>query len=173
MSFFPKISYFFLKNRQIANKNITIGELDFIIKEHDLFKHIELVYKFYLYRPTQEIAQISSWIGPNNKDSLVKKLTKLKEKQLPLLYASETQPILKDLNIPVEEIKQFTCFKAQLFTPWNSNTVHFDLINPEAIVGYWIPFSELSAAHQTGSVYYIPSKENWVIEAYTQVAWMN
>jgi len=57
--------------------------------------HLEIIYKFYLYDPSIGLTQLDHWIGPNRRDSLVKKLTKLKQKQLPLLY----HPLITQLLI--------------------------------------------------------------------------
>lgn len=82
-----------IKNLQIFNNKITIGELDFIIRDVQLNQilHIELVCKFYLYIPdANNNNEFEKWIGPNKKDSLSKKIINLQQKQLPLLYKDET-----------------------------------------------------------------------------------
>ncbi len=77
-------------NIQVFKDKVTIGELDFIVK--DLFKdkiiHIELIYKFYLYDPEISM-ELDRWIGPNRNDSLLRKVEKLKNHQFPLLYRKE------------------------------------------------------------------------------------
>jgi len=52
--------------------------------------HLEIQFKFYLYDAALGTTEIDHCIGPMRKDSLNEKLSKLKEKQLPLLYANET-----------------------------------------------------------------------------------
>ena len=70
-------------NVQIFRDQITIGELDCLMKQLAVNIHLEIVYKFYLYDPSIS-TELNRWVGPNKNDSLVLKLEKLKEKQLPM-----------------------------------------------------------------------------------------
>ena len=73
------------ENVQIQKEKRTLGELDCILKQENTVIHLEVIYKFYLFDATVGNSEIEHFIGPNRKDSLLEKLTKLKEKQLPLL----------------------------------------------------------------------------------------
>jgi len=157
------------ENIQIQNKKITIGEIDFIIQQNNIPIHLEVVYKFYLYDETNGSTELEHWIGPNRKDSLVKKLNKLKEKQHPLLFKPETLPLLKKLNINVASIQQKVYFKAQLFVPYHLKSNTFNLINNECIKGFYIHFNELSQFKSCK--FYIPPKVNWLQEIQTQINW--
>ena len=83
------------ENIQVQHKKLTIGEIDCLLKRNDKPIHLEIIYKFYLYDISVGTTELEHWIGPNRNDSLISKLTKLKEKQLPLLYSHHTTPILK------------------------------------------------------------------------------
>jgi len=81
-------NYELVKNNiQIIHNKHTLGELDFIIydKTAQKYLHIEHIYKFYLY-DDGIVNEIDRYIGPNRNDTFDKKLEKLKNKQLPLLY---------------------------------------------------------------------------------------
>ena len=117
------------ENIQIQNGKTTVGEIDFIIQQNNIPIHLEVVYKFYLYDESVGETELAHWIGPNRKDSLVEKLTKLKEKQLPLVYKEQTIPLLKSLNLNSENIQQQVYFKAQLFVPFQLRNTSFKLIN--------------------------------------------
>ena len=93
-----------VENSQIQNKKITVGELDFLIEHTKRPIHLEVIYKFYLYDPT--LKGLDCLIGPNKKDSLVEKLNKLREKQLPLLYSKECEKYLKSISLQ-KRIKNF------------------------------------------------------------------
>jgi len=70
------------KNIQIINNKITLGEFDFIIQDiltKEIF-HIELVYKYYLYKQNEE-NEVLRYVGVNNHDILEERLNKLKLKQ--------------------------------------------------------------------------------------------
>ena len=159
-----------IENIQIQNKKITVGELDCILNYDNNPIHLEIVYKFYLYDEQVGTTELDHWIGPNRKDSLISKLTKLKEKQLPLLYNLLTKPLLDSINLEVEDLQQFVCFKAQLFVPYQKE-VKFSLLNKECVNGFYITISEL--VQFTDCKFYIPSKINWLLEVQTQVKWMS
>ena len=108
------------ENIQIKIQKQTIGELDAIALIDSIPVHIETVYKFYLYDPSVGNSEIDHFIGPNRKDSLLEKLTKLKEKQLPLLYSDTCKPYLEKFDLNAETISQQVYFKAQLFLPFTN-----------------------------------------------------
>jgi hypothetical protein len=148
------------KNIQIRKDKITIGELDCIIAHHSIIKHIELVYKFYLYDELDPTNELVNWIGPNRKDSLMEKLDKLANKQFPLIEREETKQALAELAIPQSDtLEQYTYFKAQLFIPYNQ-TVSFDKINKDCVEGFYLNLSDLNEfSHNT---FFIPDKLDWL-----------
>ncbi|WP_438422787.1 DUF1853 family protein [Aquimarina macrocephali] len=153
------------KNIQVYQDKITIGELDFLIKDHRDNKtlHIEIVYKFYLYDSSIE-GELKQWIGPNRKDTLLQKIEKLKTKQLPLLYRDETLPILEDLQIEPKSIHQQVCYMANLFVPFSMKNELLPIVNNQCIVGFWLR-SEAFTLKQYGSYYFnIPKKKDWVTD---------
>jgi hypothetical protein len=158
------------ENIQIQNEKTTVGEIDCILTESEQPIHLEIIYKFYLYDESFGNAEIEHWIGPNRNDNLVKKLTKLKDKQLPLLYNSFTNPLLEKLNLKSENIKQRVYFKAQLFIPHLLKNSSFKLINNECIQGFYIHFNELEQF--SDCKFFIPSKINWLQEVQTQTRWL-
>jgi len=157
------------ENVQIQHNKITIGEIDFIIKQHKTPIHLEVVYKFYLYDETVGNTELEHWIGPNRKDSLITKLTKLKEKQLPLIFRTQTKSYLEKLEINTEEIEQQVYFKAQLFVPYKFKISSFNLINNKCVKGFYIPFERLIEFENCN--FYIPTKINWLQEVQTQINW--
>jgi len=158
-----------IENIQVQNEKITIGEFDCILKLDGNPIHLEIVYKFYLHDEQMGTTELEHWIGPNRNDSLISKLTKLKEKQLPLLYNPLAKPILDVLNLEVTELQQFVLFKAQLFVPYQKE-VSFTLLNKECLNGFYIHISEIEQF--ANCKFYIPSKINWLLEVQTQVPWL-
>lgn len=148
-------------NKQIIRNKITLGEIDFILKnEQEQVFHTELVYKFYLYDPDFD-QETERWIGPNRNDSLLLKTEKLKEKQLPLLLKSETSDLLKSLELNSSDINQKVCFKANLFLPRNMSGKNIPLINPDCFAGYWISHFEFTPEEFSQCYLYIPNKSEW------------
>ena len=104
-------------NIQIISRKQTLGEIYCVLLKENKPFHIEIAYKFYVYDPTVGNSFLEHWIGPNRRDSLVLKLSKMKQKQFSLLYRDVCKPILDDFNIKVASVKQRAFFKAQLFVP--------------------------------------------------------
>lgn len=159
------------ENIQIQNQKITVGELDCILKQDNTPVHLEVVYKFYLYDSSVGKNELDHWIGPNRKDDLVKKLTKLKNKQLPLLYNNYSQPTLDNLNLKSENIEQRVLFKAQLFVPYHQSQIDFKQLNKACLSGFYINQEELDQFK--ACQFYIPSKANWLKDITANVDWLS
>jgi len=162
------------QNIQIQNQQLTVGELDAIIKMESKPIHLEIVYKFFLYDDKVADSGLGNWIGPNRRDSLMEKLEKLSEKQLPLLYSKFTRPYLEALKLKAVEISQFVIFKAQLFTPYNK-IIHFSDLNPKAHYGHYFRLSQLMElqSQSVGGKFYIPKKIDWFLKPEVQVEWLS
>jgi len=158
-----------LKNTQVQNGKTTIGEIDCMLKQNDRPIHLEIVYKFYLYDPDMGENEIDCWIGPNRNDTLLKKLSKLKDKQFPLIHNNHTRPILDKLDLDASEVLQRVRFKGQLFTPYHTD-VAFKLLNQDCLKGFYIHVSKTNQF--SDSTFYIPAKADWLLEIQTDVEWM-
>ena len=152
------------ENMQISRDKITLGELDFLLKDliNQQVYHVEMVYKFYVYDPSFT-AEKQRWIGPNRKDTLLQKTKKLKEKQFPLLFKPETKELLSSLNLNAEEVIQQSCFKANLFVPGELQNKQFSEINSDCIAGIWLHFKEFKTSNYKSFEYYAPKKQDWPI----------
>lgn len=159
------------ENIQIQQEKRTIGELDCILLKNNKPVHLEVVYKFYLYDNTNGKTEIAHFIGPNRKDSLVEKLSKLTEKQLPLLYTFECKAFLKSINLLPENILQQVYFKAQLFVPFSNKNIHLNKINKACIIGFYCNQKELQ--NFTECKFYIPVKKDWLVIPHINVTWQN
>jgi uncharacterized protein len=157
---------------QIFRNKITLGELDFILEapEENKLLHLEVVYKFYIYDPTIP-GELERWIGPNRKDSLLRKLDKLKNRQLPLLYKPETVSALERLGAETKFIEQQVSFLASLFLPRCSKQAEFPYINNAGIAGTWMPFQDFTFQNFGGQEFYIPVKQDWPIDPAQNDTW--
>src|SRR5690606_34795189 len=160
-----------LENAQVQNGKQTIGELDCILMYNTTPIHLEIVYKFYLYDDSIMDSEIEHWIGPNRNDTLVKKYTKLKEKQLPLLHNAHTKIILDQLSLKAEDITQRVLFKAQLFVPYQKKAITFEQLNEACVYGFYVNVSEINQF--SDCKFYIPSKKDWLIAVHPQVHWQS
>ncbi len=161
-------------NLQVIANKVTLGELDFLIKDkfEDQNIHIELVYKFYLYDPVLN-GNLQRWIGPNRRDTLMCKINKLQKNQLPLLHNKATQPYLNELNLSSKEFIQQVCFLGKLYVPVNLYGTHFPKINNNCIVGFWLTLETLLSRHQGNELYCLPKKENWLIQPENSNVWIS
>ncbi len=159
-------------NEQIFEEKQTIGELDFLLKHSKTGKitHVELVYKFYLYDPGIPLTK-ERWIGPNRKDSLPKKLKRLRQRQFPLLHHPATTELLERLQVSPAEISQKLCFKASLFVPWEMLQEQFESINQNAIQGFWIKAEDFTAQRFGNASFYSPKKPDWPISPEENSSW--
>lgn len=160
------------KNIQIFKNKVTLGELDFLLRDTKINKdiHIELVYKFYVYDPKLP-EEYDRWIGPNRKDSFIYKIEKLKNKQLPLLHREETNQVLQDLNLKQTEIEQKVCFLGHLYVPLHMKHHNFSYVNPECIKGYWLHFEDIKQQQNKNNLFFIPKKQDWVTHPRHNIVW--
>ena len=160
------------ENKKIYREKQTIGELDLLLFQINQPIHLEIAYKFYLYDTTQDYDNpLAPWIGPNRKDSLLFKLEKLKEKQLPLLHKVEAKNSLEEYGLSASTINQYVCFKAQLFLPYQNRTMTIDMLNPNCVYGWYLGFNEIALLNSNS--FYIPSKLEWLITPNDSVEWLN
>jgi hypothetical protein len=161
-------------NIQISKEKITLGELDFLLKnlQNKQVSHIEMVYKFYVYDPSFS-SEMQRWIGPNRRDTLLQKAEKLKEKQFPLLFKPETKNLLNSLGLDSAEILQQTCFKAHLFVPKKLQDKYFSHINNKCIAGTWLHFKDFTSAEYRDFKFYAPKKQDWPILPKHGETWYN
>ena len=158
-------------NLQVIDDKVTVGEIDALIKHFNDFIHLEIVYKFYLYDPFIKTSELEKWIGPNRNDWLSKKIDKLKTKQFPILSHTKSKSILKQLGLNSNIFQPKVLFKAQLFVPFNMLNNKFELINNRCIKGFYISFKEVEKLKT--SLFYIPSKLDWLLETQLNVNWLD
>ena len=159
------------ENIQIQQDKITLGELDCLLLKNNKPIHLEIIYKFYVYDTAVGNTEIEHFIGPNRKDSLEEKLTKLKDKQLPLLHTIACKNYLSELNLQSEDIAQQVYFKAQLFVPFSKQSMQLKALNTACIVGFYINQNELN--NFSDCKFYIPQKKDWLVFPHTYVNWLN
>lgn len=85
------------RNIQVIEGKDTIGEYDFIIKEGNIFKHIEVAVKFYI--AVEDSGNWNNFIGPMTKDRLDIKLDKLINRQTHLSETPRGRKILDEMGV--------------------------------------------------------------------------
>lgn len=148
----------------------TLGEIDCLVLKNDKPVHLEIAYKFYVYDSSVGNFFLERWIGPNRHDTLLTKLSKLKEKQFQLLQTKEATLALEKLNVKVEKVEQQAYFKAQLFLPYNKK-IEFPTLNKNCVVGFYIDIEQRSQFQNCK--FYIPAKKDWLVIPHTHVNWLS
>ena len=150
---------------QVADKGITIGELDFLIYDHTKakFLHVELAYKYYIHDRQEGAGPFEPWIGPGRKDKMNWKLEQLAQRSFPLLYHPLTKPLLKELDIDPEKIEQRLCFLGELFLAEGEESWDDPLLNPNAHTGTWMRLENFLAKDWGKQAFSIPLKQDWIL----------
>lgn len=155
-------------NVQIEGEEKTLGELDALIRYNGEVCHVEISYKIYLYDPTHGETEIEHWIGPNRRDTLVSKLNRLKNHQLPLIHSPETRNVLQEVVPKTDEIRSKVWIKAQLFLPLGTK-VSIDPLNADCIVGEYTNSEGLKKFGD--SKFFLPNKQMWLKVPQEDVQW--
>ncbi|PLY11150.1 MAG: hypothetical protein C0626_00860 [Arcobacter sp.] len=165
-------NYELIKNNiQIIHNKQTLGEIDFLIydKKAEEYLHVEHVYKFYLYDDSIS-NEIDRYIGPNRNDTFVKKLEKLKNKQLPLLYKNETREYLDGMDI--NSFKQKICLKGNIYVPMHLVGCDIPILNNSCVRGFYINREEfIKKKHFKEFEYFLPARNDWVCDCNTNETW--
>jgi len=143
-----------LKNQPVRNNGITLGELDFIVRNpvDQAIEHHEIAVKFYLgYRGDHPAAPL--WYGPNAKDRLDLKSQRLIDHQSRLTDKPEARALLESLGIPLPT-------RTKIFMPGYLFHPVGDPIPPpvDHLRGEWLYIGELDGSGESGKDY----TQNWV-----------
>ncbi len=168
---------------QVYKRKQTRGEFDFIVKDlaSGKLEHWEVASKFYLGVPSSSMSRSTDeaaalhWVGPGKRDSLVRKLNHLTQKQLLLSSLPESRTTLEALGADVERVRAL--LKGRLFYPLTADHVHDAsfrfgdsehslTLNPHAPFGFWCDFDQLARA-KPQSIYSL-QKTQWLDPATDQ-----
>jgi len=163
---------FLYSNIKIKKEKITLGEIDFLVENThtNQIVHVELTYKFYII-DTDITEPIHQLMGPNKRDLFLTKMEKIKNNQLPLIFSEEGTSALHTLGIERSKIIQEVCYKAQLFRPYGDSKITISPLNQECITGFWIRFQKFNAPNFKHHSYYIPKKDEWVLQPCKDASW--
>ncbi|SFV16906.1 DUF1853 family protein [Pseudoduganella namucuonensis] len=124
-----------------ANRNDTVGEFDFLLREGGLLLHYEFATKFYLLDNLADAAGFNHLVGPNLADTLGLKIRKTFARQLELANHPAAQAVLPG---PVDKAQALV--KGWLFHPPGEARA-LDGISADHCRGYWTTLGEFAAAH--------------------------
>jgi len=153
-----------IKQHQIVFEDKrTIGEFDFLFEDKTLQKsfHWEVAVKYYLQTYINEKCE---FLGPNAKDSLAKKTSKMLSKQLLLSQNPNATDILKEFPKPIHPIG---ILKGMLFYPSSSDWRNPKSLPPEIstnhLKGWWCHSNSLLIPeNDQKSRWYLLQKPFWL-----------
>lgn len=140
-----------LKNQPVRSNGITLGELDFIVRNpvDQVVEHHEIAVKFYLgHRDSDQTAP--RWYGPNSKDRLDLKTARLISHQSRLTEKPETRALLHSLNIP-PPTRTRIFMPGYLFYPANRQLPLSEQVPPDHLRGEWFYIDELDRMNRERS----------------------
>lgn len=151
------------RNIQIQGEDRTLGELDFIIRDHytGALIHLEVSVKFYM--GLRDLKNPLNWYGSNLKDSFGKKTDHLKQHQTQL---SQLYPEKMKYSID----QRCCCMKGRLFYPeaLSESAIdteqHPEETSVEHLQGVWGESVDLFASQQSDITYFPIQKSEWLTE---------
>lgn len=149
-------------NVQVIQDKKTLGELD-ILAEYNGNQgyHLELAVKYYLQHPSHTGELCQHWLGPQCRDRLDLKLSKLNNQQFPILNHPQTQAILAQRSISYPVI-QGLILKGYLFSQWQSDFVLPSEVNSACLKGQWLHQKNISELIQPNCQWLLIEKTNWL-----------
>jgi hypothetical protein len=120
-----------------ANRNDTVGEFDFLLRDDDDLVHLEFATKFYLLDADSAGAGFNGLIGPNLADTLGAKMRKIFDKQLSLAQHPAAQPLL-----PQPVARALALVKGWLFYPGDEAGRGMAGISQPHCNGFWMTMEQ-------------------------------
>jgi hypothetical protein len=120
-----------------VNRNDTVGEFDFLLRDGNDLLHWEFATKFYLLEGAPDPGVFNHLIGPNLADTLGLKMRKILDKQLALSRHPAAQTLLEQPVRAAQALVKGWLFYAAGATP------ALDGISPEHGHGFWCTPAQL------------------------------
>lgn len=122
-----------------ANKNDTIGEFDFLLRQGENLLHWEFATKLYLLEPTGKGQAADYFVGPNLADTLGAKMHKIFDQQLKLAQHPAAQCYLpQPVSLSQALIKGWLFYHNHQASPVQALGV-----SPDHCRGFWCELSEV------------------------------
>lgn len=153
---------------QVRGEERAIGEFDFLFRDRfrDINYHWESAVKFFLrFRHSDGSHE---WLGPNPRDTLQNKLTKVFRRQLLLAHNPAVKPLLHRLGIRAVQSKAF--IKGYLFYPvddWQEPEAVPAESSPRHLKGWWLPAAEVERIPSRTDTdrWFVLSRHQWLSAA--------
>ena len=145
------------EHHQIHDAGKTIGEVDLLAKDRvGTCIQFEVALKFYLLR--SDLVP-NEWIGPNKKDSLIKKVTHAREHQLQVLHQGEGLTWLKSMANTSDYERNLMIFGRHFYP---LNTDFNPLLDSKTCHGGWVYLRQLLALRNSLDALRLAEKPGWI-----------
>lgn len=141
-----------LKNQPVRSNGITLGELDFLVRnpEDNVVEHHEIAVKFYLGH--QNASQDRPlWYGPNARDRLDIKTQRLIDHQSQMTERPETRNLLMSLGIEMP-VRPRVFMPGYLFYPLTRSLTPPETIPSGHLRGDWLYINDLDEMSALGKL---------------------
>ncbi|OZB20641.1 MAG: hypothetical protein B7X58_00580 [Marinobacter sp. 34-60-7] len=140
-----------LKNQPVRRQGITLGELDFVVRNtaNDEIEHHEIAVKFYLGYPGDN-GSPALWYGPNASDRLDLKTRHLVEHQSLMAQRPEARSMFESLGLG-RPTRQRMFMPGYLFYPQAVCVPEPEHVPDDHLRGRWIYLETLQQARQAPS----------------------
>lgn len=148
---------------QVFEGKQTLGELDILASNHiEQNLHIELAVKFYLLTPKEDGHELNHWLGPQSHDRLDKKLSKLANKQFPIILHPQTLALLSESQLP-KQYQSALALKGYLFKHISMTPVHYhEQIHSKGHLCDWLHHNECPLILDTDGRWAVLPKHQWL-----------
>ena len=148
-------------NVPVRRERQTLGAFDLILRNpQGEVEHWELAVKFYLGVPGAE--SMRDWLGPNQRDTLHKKVERMRSHQLPLSRREEGEQALRTIGVEADPLRRGH-LKGGLFLPAGKEE-SCSLPAGGNVMGKWVESVELEACldPRKDSMWVKREKPNWL-----------
>lgn len=153
------------ENLQVREGGHTHGAFDFLVRSSGgAVEHWEVALKYYLKRYDE--TDWSAWVGPNKVDRLDKKLSRMRDHQLPLSSSDLGREMLLSLGIS-DAPRQVAFVKGMLFNHWREGPTRPVVAAPGQPQGVWVQRSEFLeyARESKAAGWFQRVKPDWLVPA--------
>jgi len=145
-----------LSNQPVRGNGITLGELDFIVRNpvDQAVEHHEIAVKFYLGCTAAQPGNTRTaplWYGPNAHDRLDLKSQRLISHQSRLTERPETRNLLDALNLPVP-VRTGVFMPGYLFYPVSQQLPSPKGVAPNHLRGEWLGIDDFDRMNRSGTL---------------------
>lgn len=151
-----------LKNQPVRHNGITLGELDFVVRNpaDNAVEHHEIAVKFYLGHHAAD-QETPLWYGPNSRDRLDIKTRRLLDHQSQMTLRPETRNLLGSLGIETP-VRPRVFMPGYLFYPLAETLPTPPDVPPEHLRGHWLYMDDVERMADDAERWVPLTKPHWL-----------